>query len=103
LISIPRIAVGVLLGLVGGLRELDAAGLAAAARLDLRLDDDDAELLGGRTGLFRRGRDDARRDRDVVLGEELLRLEFHQIHCNTCVLFVATGRNSDRTRIFARP
>ena len=38
--SMPRIALGVLDGLVGGLGELHAAGLAAAAGLDLRLDDD---------------------------------------------------------------
>ena len=69
-----------LLGLVGGLGELDPAGLAAAAGLDLRLDDHDAELLGGRPGLGGGVGDDAEGDRDIVLGEELLRLVLHQIH-----------------------
>ena len=44
----------VLEGLVGGLGELDAAGLAAAAGLDLGLDDAEAVLLGGGPGLLRR-------------------------------------------------
>ena len=80
LISMPEDRLGVLLGLVGRLGELDAAGLAAAAGLDLRLDDDDAELLGGGPGLGRGVGDDAESDRDIVLGEELLRLILHQIH-----------------------
>ena len=36
---------GMCLGLIGGLGKLDAAGLSAATSLDLRLDDDDSELL----------------------------------------------------------
>ena len=64
----PRIARGVLLRLVGGLRDLDAAGLAAAAGLDLRLDDGHAaargaDPLGGRTGLLGGRGDGARRAR----------------------------------------
>ena len=70
----------VLLRLVGRLGELDAAGLAASAGLDLRLDHHDAELLGGGSGLGRGVGDDAESDRDIVLGEELLRLVLHQIH-----------------------
>ena len=42
------------------------------------------------------------RDRDVVLGEELLRLVLHQIHCNTCVLFVAY-RSEQRPHTYLRP
>ena len=71
---------GVLVGLVGSLGELDAAGLAAAAGLDLRLDDDDAELLGSGLRLVGGGGDDSLGDGDVVLGEQLLRLVLHQIH-----------------------
>jgi hypothetical protein len=37
---------GVLLGLIGGLGDLDAAGLASATGLDLRLDDGDPAALG---------------------------------------------------------
>ena len=46
----PSISLRERLGLVGRLRELDAAALAAAAGVDLRLDDDDAaaEALGDR-------------------------------------------------------
>ena len=61
----PEDGLGVRLGLVGGLGQLDAAGLAAAAGLHLRLDDADAELLGGGARLRGRGRDDARRARHV--------------------------------------
>ena len=61
--------------------ELHAAGLAAATRLDLRLDDDPATLgLGRGRGLLGRGDHGADRDRYAVLGEELLRLVLHQIH-----------------------
>jgi hypothetical protein len=70
----------VLLGLVRGLGELDAAGLATAAGLDLRLDHADTELLSGGSGLGGGVGDDAGGARYAVLGEELLRLEFHQIH-----------------------
>ena len=71
---------GVLERLVGRLGELDAAGLAAAAGLDLGLDDDDAELLSSGLRLVGSVGDDAQGDWYVVLGEELLRLIFHQIH-----------------------
>ena len=72
---------GVLAALVGVRRELDAAGLAAAAHLHLRLHDDRvADLVGGRDrgvdGLDRL----TRRDRDVVLREELLALVLEEVH-----------------------
>ena len=72
---------GQLTGLGRGLGDLDAAGLAAAADLDLGLDDGDAaDLLGGRLGLVGRRRDLAQRDRHAVLLEELLGLVLEQIH-----------------------
>ena len=68
---------GVLLGLVAVLGDLDAAGLAAAADLHLRLDHARvADLLGGRDGLADRGRGLARGDRDTVASEQLLALVF---------------------------
>ena len=79
--SMPRIAFGVGLGLVGVVRELDAAGLAAAADLDLGLDHDgEAELLGSLARLLRRGRMATLRHGHAVLGEELLALVFEQVH-----------------------
>ena len=69
------------LRLVGILRELDAAGLAAPARQHLRLDHHGAaELLGGRTGLGRGQGDAAGRDGDAVAGEQLLALVLIEIH-----------------------
>ena len=85
LMSMPRICLGVLLGLVGGLGDLDAAGLAAAADLDLGLDDGHAaalgaDLLGGRAGLLRGGGDGAGEHRHAVLLEHVSGLVFEQIH-----------------------
>ena len=61
-----------LVRLIGGLGDLDAAGLAAAAGLDLRLDDDDAaDLLGCGPRLLRRVRDDAGEHRHLVLLEKV--------------------------------
>jgi len=72
---------GVLVGLVSGLGDLDAARLAAATGLDLRLDDGHAaDLLGGGLRLVGGLDDDTESRRDAVLGEELLRLVLHQIH-----------------------
>ena len=68
-------------GVLGVLRQLHAAGLAAAAGLDLRLDDDAAALgLGRGLGVLGLCDDGADRHRHVVLGEELLRLVLHQVH-----------------------
>ena len=70
-----------LVRLVGGLGDLDAAGLAAAAGLDLRLDDDDAaDLLGCGPRLLRRVRDDAGEHRHLVLLEKVSCLVLVQIH-----------------------
>ena len=72
---------GVLLGLVAVVRQLDAAGLAAAADLDLGLDHHrEAEILGRLHGLgHRRGRP-AIRHGHAVLREELLALVFEEVH-----------------------
>src|SRR4051812_2391532 len=68
-------------GLLRGLGELDAAGLASAAGLDLGLDDHPSALaLGGCGGVLRLLDDGADSDRHAVLGEELLRLVLHQVH-----------------------
>src|SRR4051794_22622486 len=72
-------------GVLWVLGQLDAAGLAAASGLDLGLDDHAAtptRTLGLGRGLRLLGCGDhgADRDRDAVLGEELLRLVLHQIH-----------------------
>jgi hypothetical protein len=72
----------VLLDLRGGFRELHAAGLAAATRVDLSLDDPDAaaELLGGGFRLGRGFHSDAFGNGNAVLGEQCLRLVFVEIH-----------------------
>ncbi len=56
-----------------GLAELDAAGLAAAACVDLRLDHPGAlaQRLGDCNGFIRGSRDLAGRNRDAVLGKQL--------------------------------
>ena len=67
--------------LVAVLGELDAAGLAAAADLHLRLDDARvADLVGRLDGLVDRGRRGAGRDGDAVAGEELLALVLEEVH-----------------------
>ena len=73
---------GELLGLVGRLGELDAAALAAAAGVDLRLDDDGAaaEALGDLRGLGGVERDLAARHGDAVPREDLLGLILVDFH-----------------------
>ena len=72
----------VLLDLSRGLRELDAAGLAASAGMHLGLDDPEAaaELGCGGFGLGRRSRDLTLGNWNAVIGEQLLRLILVQIH-----------------------
>jgi len=62
--------------------ELDAAGLAAPARVDLRLDDPDLPLQLTRRGdrLRRRRGHPALRHGHAVVGEDALRLVFVKIH-----------------------
>ena len=76
---------------VGGGGVLHAAGLAAAADLDLRLDHDRlADFLGDRLGVLGGVGHPAGRGGHVVLGEQLLRLVFEEIHGLTvcCALTV---------------
>ena len=100
LMSMPRMALGVLLGLVGGLRDLDAAGLAAAADLDLRLDDDDpADALGRGPRLLRRRGDLAGEHGHAVLLEHVSRLVLVQIHvCLTSSCSAGPGSRRARRR-----
>ena len=66
----PEDGLGVLLGLLAVVRELDPARLAAAADQDLGLDHARvAERLGGLDRLLHGGRGTALRDGDAVLGE----------------------------------
>ncbi len=66
---------------VGGGGVLHAAGLAAAAGLDLRLDHDGlADFLGDGLGALGGVGHPTRRGGHVVLGEQLFRLVFEEIH-----------------------
>ena len=70
-------------GLVGRRRQLDAAGLAAAADEHLRLDDDGPADLGRRRPrLLGRERDAPVRDGDAEAREELLALVLVEIHAS---------------------
>ena len=69
------------LGLVRSGGELDAAGLAAAARKHLRLDDDlPAELIGGLPRLGGRRGDATLGDRNAEAAEELFALMLVEVH-----------------------
>jgi hypothetical protein len=78
---------------VGVVGELDAAALAAAAGVDLGLDDDlAAELLGRspcRAGL---GDDDASRHRNAVLSQHLFALIFVDFHSSSFGIAPIVGR-----------
>ncbi len=72
-------------GLGGGVSrtvsDLHSAGLAPAAGLDLRFDDDAPTEIGGDGARLVGGRGDlAGRHGDAVIGEQLLRLIFEEIH-----------------------
>jgi hypothetical protein len=72
---------GFLLGVVGPVRELDATRFPTPAGQHLRLDDDlAAELLGSGAGLGRRQGELPFRRWDAEPPEELLALEFVEIH-----------------------
>src|SRR5690606_33741181 len=74
--------VGVLPDLVQAAAELDAAGLAAAAGMDLGLDHPEvtADRLGRVNRLLGRARHLPWRDRDAEVGEQLLGLVLVEIH-----------------------
>ena len=81
LMSMPRICAGLLHGVVRVGGQLHAAGLAAAAGLDLRLDDRAAaESLGHLARRLRRVDDFTGQHRYAVLGEEVPRLVLEQVH-----------------------
>ena len=72
------------LGFGGRLGELDATALAAPARVDLRLDDDNvaAQSAGDRAGLGGREGDLAPWHGDTMLGEDgfgLIFVDFHDV------------------------
>jgi hypothetical protein len=70
--------------LVGCVCQLNAASLAAATSLDLRLDDDHAaNALGCGTSLLRRATDLTVSYRNTVIGEELPCLIFVQVHARS--------------------
>ena len=76
---------GELLGLLGGLGDLDTTSLATTTDLDLRLHDGHAaalgaDLLGGRSGLLRGGGDGTGEHRNAVRLEHVSSLVFEQIH-----------------------
>ena len=75
-------ALGFLAHLVDGLDHLDATALAAAASVDLRLDDPDrsAEFLGGAHRVFRRKGYRSPRNRHAELLQNRLRLVFVNVH-----------------------
>ena len=88
---------------------LDAARLAAAAGMHLRLHHDGLPVAGcDRLRLVRRGGDLARRHGDAVRAEDLLRLVFVDIHAVSAVMVVpASPRTASRPRLssvmIARP
>ena len=83
---------GVLLGLLAVVRELDAARLAAAADQDLGLDHARiAERLGGLDGLLDRRGGTPLRHGHAVLGEELLSLVLEEVHLRRGTLPQAPG------------
>ncbi len=71
----------VLEGLIGGLGDLYATGLATAADLDLSLDNNDAaNLLCGGLGFLGSVGDDAGKHGNAVCLEKIARLVFIQVH-----------------------
>src|SRR5829696_2808809 len=96
------------LGLVGGSRQLDAAALAAAASVDLRLDDDDlaAETTRNLTGLRGAEGHFTARHRDAVTREDgfaLVLVDFHLGRPNkllmlTCAFSRRNSKLCDRCR-----
>ena len=79
--ALPQPALGGLFRFLGGVDDFDAAGLAAAAGVNLRLDHRlAAQFLGSLPGRRRRNRQVARRRGDAVADEKLFGLVFVQFH-----------------------
>src|SRR5579863_8046488 len=77
---------GVLLGVFAGPGDFDTAALAAAAGVDLRLDDDTAralaeQLAGHVIGFFKRVGHFAARHGHAILRQDFLRLILVNLHC----------------------
>ena len=81
-------------GFVGGMRELDAAGLAAAAGMDLRLYDNDGRFQAMRAfaGLFLREGNFAARDSDAVAGENRFGLILVNLHRVSWSVWLGSGQ-----------
>ena len=88
---------------VEGLDQLDAAGLAAAAGMDLRLDHPEvaADGLGRLDRLVGRAGDAPGRHRDAVVGEQLLGLVFVEVHASPGSADATSGPGSHRAPIVA--
>ncbi len=76
---------GVEFGILAGAGDLDTTALAAAAGVDLRLDDDTAcalgkEFAGNRRGFFKGISHFAARNGDAVPGQDFLRLVLVNLH-----------------------
>ena len=89
------------LGLVGVLRQLDAAALAAATRVNLRLDDHGAaaQTLGDLASLGSRERHLAARHGNAVAREDgfgLIFVDFHWNRSGRGIRSTATGDGIDR-------
>ena len=95
----------------GVLRQLHAAGLAAASDLDLSLDDGHAAALladglGGGSSLLRGGGNGAGKNRDTVLLEHVACLVLEEIHEVDSVLCCGNGvrvESNPRPRAGAPP
>ena len=100
-------ALGLLAHVLGRLHDLDAAGLAASAGMDLRLDDDDrrAEVLCCLDRLLDRESGLAPRHRHAEFPQHRLGLIFVDVHCRslTCPVCGAAGSASAREDRRKRP
>ena len=77
----PEDVLGARLGVLGVVGELHATGLAAAAHLHLRLDDDGLpDLAGDRLRLLGRLGDAAGEHGDAVRGQQVTGLVLEEIH-----------------------
>ena len=106
LMSSPRMAGGLLPRLVGRLGQLDAAGLAPATGLHLRLDHDRRcrARRAAAAASSRRLDRPARQHRDAVRGEEVLRLVLVEVHSALpCPLRGVAGRSAPADPLLRDP